>query len=37
MNVKTKGVLGEYQLGGILEQVLLPPNMTRTSRPKKKQ
>jgi DNA recombination protein RmuC len=24
MNVKTKGVLGEYQLGGILEQVLTP-------------
>ncbi len=24
LNVKTKGVLGEYQLGGILEQILAP-------------
>jgi DNA recombination protein RmuC len=24
LNVKTKGVLGEYQLGGILEQILTP-------------
>ena len=33
-NVKTKGVLGEYQLGGILEQILAPVQYARNVRTK---
>ncbi|MBN1363415.1 MAG: DNA recombination protein RmuC [Syntrophaceae bacterium] len=34
MNVKTKGVLGEYQLGGILEQILTPAQYERNIKTK---